>query len=365
MTRDAALDFLVRRDDLHQCRADSAALPDLAPDQVLLSVDAFAFTANNVTYGVFGEMMRYWDFFPGPSGWGRIPVWGFADVARSRHPGVAEGARFYGYFPMSSHLVVQPAHASASGFVDDSAHRRELPAVYNRYVCTATDPAYDQGHEDAIMLLRPLFGTAFLLDDFLAEQSFHGARDVVLASASSKTAASLAFLLTRRTARPYQVVGLTSKSNAAFVTGLGYYDRVVTYDRIDELPTGVPVVFVDMAGNGAVRDAVHRRCGDQVRYSCAVGGTHWGQIAPAGELPGAPPVFFFAPDRIRQRSEDWGMDALQARLGEAWKNFVAPLESWLRVQHGRGAADVERVYRAVLDGRADPSEGHVLSLRAP
>ena len=363
MAEPAAIDFLVRRDDLHRTSFVPATLPALADGQVLLKVDAFAFTANNVTYAVFGEMMRYWEFFPAPDGWGRVPVWGFADVVASRHPAVAEGDRFYGYLPMSSHLVVQPERAGAGGFVDASLHRRNLPAVYNQYVRTATDPGYDAAREDAQMLLRPLFMTAFLIDDFLAEQQFHGAKAIALSSASSKTAIGLAALLAARPGRTYEVVGLTSPSNWSFVTSLGYYDRVVSYDAIESLPDDLPTVFVDMAGNGAVRDAVHRRCGDGLRYSCAVGGTHWGQVAPPPtDLPGAPPTFFFAPDRVQKRAEDWGMPELQRRMGIAWKHFVDQLDHWLKVRRGRGQADVERVYRATLDGSADPAEGHVLSL---
>jgi hypothetical protein len=358
-----AADFLVRRNDLHQTAYVPTTLPALEDGQVLLGIDAFAFTANNVTYAVFGDMMRYWDFFPAADGWGRVPVWGFADVVASRHPHVAVGERFYGYFPMSTHLVVHADHVSDTGFVDAASHRKDLPPVYNRYIRTATDPGYERGLEDAYMLLRPLFGTAFLLDDFLAEQQFFGARAIALSSASSKTAIGLAALLSSRPGRPYEVIGLTSSRHWAFVTGLGYYDRVVPYDALGGLPQDQPTVFVDMAGDGAVRDAVHRHCGDQLRYSCAVGGTHWGRMAPApADLPGAPPTFFFAPDRIQQRTRDWGADELQSRLGAALQRFAGHLERWMKVRHGRGPAEVERVYLATLDGTADPSEGHILSL---
>ena len=105
-----ALDFIVKRTDLRQTAfvpgrdsADSA----LSAGQVLLRVDRFAFTANNVTYGAVGEMIGYWNFFPAKEGWGRIPVWGFGDVVRSRHDALTSAERIYGYFPMSTHLVVQ------------------------------------------------------------------------------------------------------------------------------------------------------------------------------------------------------------------------------------------------------------------
>src|SRR5436190_4799435 len=112
----------VRRDDLRTTRTVEA-LP--TPDQgsALLHVERFALTANNVTYAAFGAAMRYWDFFPASEeGWGRVPVWGFADVEQSDVPGVAAGRRVYGYFPMGSHLVVTPDRVTANGFVDASPH---------------------------------------------------------------------------------------------------------------------------------------------------------------------------------------------------------------------------------------------------
>src|SRR5687768_6210832 len=116
-------DFLVRRDDLRTTRVADAALPALGDGQVRLRLDAFGFTANNVTYAAIGEMMHYWDFFPAADGWGRIPVWGFADVAASRHPDIRVGERFYGYFPMSTHLDVLADEVRADGFTDVTAHR--------------------------------------------------------------------------------------------------------------------------------------------------------------------------------------------------------------------------------------------------
>src|SRR3954469_14620437 len=102
-------DFLVKRDDLRQTRITEAEVPALEDGQALLDVDRFGLTANNVTYAVFGDAMSYWDFFPASEGWGRVPVWGFADVRKSRADGLESGARVYGYLPPSSHLVVTPS----------------------------------------------------------------------------------------------------------------------------------------------------------------------------------------------------------------------------------------------------------------
>jgi uncharacterized protein DUF2855 len=355
------LDFVVERDNLRHCKFMSAPEPGApASGEVLLRVDTFAFTANNVTYAVAGDMMSYWSFFPAEPGWGRIPVWGFGDVMRSSHAGVAEGERLFGYLPMSTHLVVRPDAVSGGGFVDASPHRAALPAVYNQYTRVAHDPTYAAQHEDQYMLFRPLFMTAFLLDDFIADNDCFGARAVVLSSASSKTAFGLAFLLSHN--HRARVIGLTSPANAAFVESLGCYDQVVTYDRVHSLPPELPVVFVDMAGNGAVVSALHHHFRDNMKHSCIVGLTHWEKREPAGDLPGAVPTFFFAPTQLQKRTQEWGPGGLQQRYGGAWQQFLEFTKSRIHVVHGRGPAAVEQVYLETLEGRSKPDAGHVLSL---
>jgi len=368
-TTSAASDFLVRRNDLRECKFEDAppasAVP-LAPGQVLLQVDQFAFTSNNVTYGAFGDAMSYWNFFPaiaGDEAWGRIPVWGFGTVVYSQHAAIHTGQRFYGYYPMSSHIILEADRVSDAGFIDGAAHRRALPAVYNQYLSTTADPAYRPATEAQQMLLRPLFITSFLIDDFLADNAFFGARRVILSSASSKTAYGLAHCLARRGA--CEVVGLTSTGNVAFVQGLGCYSAVLSYDQIHSLDAA-PAVFVDMAGNAALRRDLHTHLGDALKYSCSVGGTHWDHLGSARELPGPKPTLFFAPSQIKKRHADWGATALQARIADAWNAFMVPVmgtrHPWMRIVAGRGQQAVERVYSAMLAGKVKPDEGHVLSL---
>ena len=107
---------------------------------------------------------------------------------------------------------------------------------------------------------------------------------------------------------------------------------------------------------------MHRRLGSQLAYSARVGVTHWEKMTPPDALPGPAPVFFFAPDRARQRLQDWGAAAFQTRVADAMRGFLASTLAWLRVVEGRGRAAVESVYRATLEGDADPAQGHVLSL---
>jgi NADPH:quinone reductase-like Zn-dependent oxidoreductase len=352
--------FEVRRDDLRKTRFHEQALPALAPGEALLRVDRFALTANNVTYAVAGESMSYWRFFPAEPGWGRIPVWGFAEVEASSAPELAAGERLYGYFPMATHLVIRPSAATPSGVTDGAPHRAGLPPIYNQYRRVAADPGWDAAREDHQAVLQPLFMTGFLLADQLADEHFYGARRVLLGSASSKTAISLARLLAR--AGACEVVGLTSARNAAFVEKLGCYDRVVRYDDLAALPTDAGVAFVDMANDSAATLAVYERLGAQLRASILVGITHWEAPPRTQPLPGPEPQFFFAPSRVEKRTADWGARGLQEKIGAAWREFVDWTRGWLEIERGR-RGDVERVYRDTLEGKARPDRGYVLTLK--
>src|SRR5690606_37517771 len=136
-------------------------------------------------------------------------------------------------------------------------------------------------------LLRPLFITSFLIDDFFADENCFGVASVLLSSASAKTAFALAWCLHRRKA--VEVIGLTSPGNRGFVEGLGCYDRTVLYDGIGALPR-LPAAFVDFAGDAAIRTAVHQHYREDLKYSCAVGMAHRDRNPPGKGLPGARPI---------------------------------------------------------------------------
>lgn len=353
-------DFLVKRDDLRECRVAESAAPALEPGQALLRVETFGLTANNVTYAVFGEAMSYWDFFPAEEGWGRVPMWGFAEVELSEAEGVEPGTRLYGYLPPSSHLVVTPASMDGAGFVDGSPHRAALPSAYHRFLVTEADPFYRADTEEIQMLLRPLFFTSFLIDDQLADENFATRGPVLISSASSKTAIAAAFMLAQRDG--VELIGLTSPRNTGFVEGLGIYDRVVDYDAIGSLERG-PAAFVDVAGDGAVRLAIHSHYGDELVHSMAVGAAHWEELgAGAGDLPGPRPSFFFAPDRVVKRSRDWGRADLETRVADAWHPFCEWTGGWLEPIRGEGFEAVRDAYLDLIEGRVEPKSAHVLSL---
>ncbi len=360
--------FLVRKDALAQTRLHHAEEGPLQPGQVRLQIDHFALTSNNITYAAFGEAMHYWQFFPVPREvedaqvWGQVPVWGFASVLASAHDDVQPGERYYGYWPMASGALLSPGRVTASGFHDTAAHRAALHPVYNQYLRCSHDPFHPTGSEAVQALMRPLFMTSWLIDDFLDDQQFFGADTVLLSSASSKTAYGTAFQLARRPG--IERVGLTSAGNIDFCQALGCYDRVLSYEQLEQVRADAAAVYVDFAGNAGLRHRVHARFG-QLRHSASIGGTHVDQLGGARDLPGPRATLFFAPAQIKKRHTEWGAAVLGQRMLASWEAFVAdvdrPGSPWLTVQR-HAAADVPAAYAQVLAGRGDPRLGHMLTL---
>lgn len=349
--------FAVSRDDLGRTILAESATPALVDGEALLRVDRVGLTANNVTYAVLGESMRYWQFFPGePRGlgpeWGLPPLWGFAEVTESTVAGVETGQRVYGYLPPAGHLVVRPAGVDATGFRDATEHRADLPSPYNAYRSVVGDTVYRADQEDLLILFRPLFLTSFLLADQVADNDFYRAEQLILSSASSKTAYAAAFELRGRGPR---LVGLTSPGNVAFTESLGCYDDVLGYDAVAGLAT-VPSVYLDLSGAPETRAALRGRLGDRLVRDIAVGLTNRIPNADAaGEV-------FFAPMQMRKRRQDWGRDGLDQRFADAWQRFAAVAGQWLDVRAGTGPEDLRRAWLEVLDGRTPPRVGQVVQL---
>ena len=353
--------LLVKKDTI--ATAQLATLDDepLENGQIRLRVERFALTSNNITYAAFGDAMSYWGFYPtAQEGWGIVPVWGFATVVQSLHAGVAVGERLYGYWPMASHAVLSPAKLSERGFVDAAAHRAALHSVYNQYMRCNTDAFYTADSEDVQALMRPLFMTSFLIDDFMADNAFFGTKTMLLSSASSKTAYGTAHCLHKRAG--IEVVGLTSEKNRAFCESLGCYSQVLSYEQLGTLAADTPCVYIDFAGSSSLRMQIHSRF-SHLAYSCSIGGTHVEDLKGGKGLPGPRATLFFAPAQIKKRAGDWGAEQLGSTLLAAWHDFTGTVKSggWLQVQQHSGAAGVQAAYAQVLAGAGDPRLGHMLS----
>ena len=364
--------LLVKKNDLSTTQIRETVSVSLAADQVRLRVDRFALTSNNITYAAFGNAMNYWGFYPtGEDDWGIIPVWGFGTVIESTHADVAVGERFYGYYPMASDVVLVPARTNPRGFADSVLHRASLHAVYNQYTNCTSDPFYDKAAantEDIQSLLRPLFITSWLIDDFFADNQFFGASAAVLSSASSKTADGTAHEMKKRGAdqgsRAVKVIGLTSPSNVAFCQSLGCYDQVLTYDELEKIDSAASLVYVDFAGNAALRRRIHAGF-ENLKYSCSIGGTHVTDLGSGKDLAGVKPVLFFAPAQVKKRTEEWGGAEFGRRMLMAWVDFTKTVTTsnppWLQSQYQHGLAEISKVYAEVLAGKGNPRTGQMLS----
>lgn len=366
--------FFVKKDKLTHTEIREIPSPSLAADQVRLRVDRFALTSNNITYAAFGDAMNYWGFYPtSEDGWGIIPVWGFGTVTESTHESVAVGERFYGYYPMASDVVLSPVKISPRGFSDGAPHRASLHAVYNQYMNCAVDPFYDHSNpaaEDIQALLRPLFITSWLINDFFADNGFFGASTALLSSASSKTAYGTAYEI--KNTSGIKVVGLTSAANKAFCESLGCYAQIMTYDELadtnnSKIDLSTSLAYIDFAGNAALRRSIHESFSN-LKYSSSIGGTHVDNLGSGKNLVGVKPILFFAPAQVKKRTEEWGGAEFGMRMLRAWMGFSIKVTQssppWLQSQYQHGAAEVSRVYAEVLAGKGNPRTGQMLSFHS-
>lgn len=362
-----ALDFVVKIDDLQQAKLVEKTYSDeLSSNQVLLEIDKFSFTSNNITYGVVGEKMNYWGFFPTQFGYGIIPAWGLANVVISNHPDVQVGQRFYGYYPMSSHLLVTINNVSSKGFVDNTEHRQALPPIYNFYTNTEQDPTFTPETEKLISIFRPLFVTSFLIDDHLAEQNFYKATQILLTSASSKTAQALASLLAYRKKENhlnFNLLGLTSKKNVEFVRQLGSFDQTITYDEIAHLNCNEKFVVIDFTGNHNIQFQLQTLLGDQLVYNCLVGLVDWQNLEGENPLP-KKGEFFFAPAHAEKRQKGWGLSGFQQKIGIAWKQFITTIQPIITIKEYVGPEKLEQLYLDMLNGKIEPKHGNIVSLNS-
>jgi hypothetical protein len=339
----------VSRSDLADTALHELDVPEPGDGEAVLRADRVGLTANNVTYAVLGKSFRYWDFFPATDpGSGRVPLWGFCEVAASRADGVQVGRRLYGFLPMASHLVVRPDRADERGFHDGAAHRAGLPSPYNAYALTTATRRTTSEHEDLQVLYRPLFFTSFVLADFLVDGGAAGAQTVVLSSASSKTAYGARVPAAGAGVR---TVGLTSPAKRRFTPRSAATTRSCRTTRCGA-SSGRPTAYVDCAGSTPLRQELHDHLGSALTLDLVVG-CHHQDSSPAGSLSG-PPVGVLRADQMRKRTGLGGRaDDRFGRRGV----FVPAVEQWVDVQVGSGRGDCARLARGAVR-RSAPRTGH-------
>lgn len=349
---------LITKSNLRATEWHDAAEQNLAAGEVRLSVDAFALTANNVTYAAFGGApMHYWNFFPtNADTMGRVPVWGFATVAESNADGVDVGKRLYGYFPISEELVVAPMKTSPRGFFDGAAHRQGLAPIYNFYSFIDTDPAYVEGTEPQQMLFRPLYMTGWMICDSLM-QGDPKPDAAILSSASSKTAIATAHGLRRRGVK---TIGVTSPRNVQFVNETGLYDEILEYDQVASYQASGKTAYVDFVGRPELTKTVHQTCGDHMVRSLVIGATDWeDKRAPIADMPGPQPEFFFVPDYAANRSKELPAGELDRLTGADLVAFYPTSKSFVTPKSVKGIAAIQQAWVDTVEASVPADQGLV------
>ena len=358
--------LITRKNALDQSRIEQerrSLVP--AAGEVILKIDRCALTTNNITYAAYGNSMNYWGFFPAvEEGWGHIPAWGFADVIASNVASIEVGERFYGYFPLASHLWMRPERVTERGFYDGAEHRLGLTSAYNQYTRCGWDAFYRPETENLQILLKPLFLTSSMLADFLQDNRFFEATRLVFSSASSKTAYGTAVCLENHP--QLERVALTSAGNKAFVENLGCYERVVSYAELATLAADRPTLYVDFSGDLDLRDRVHQHFAGQLVYSCFAGSAQSTDEARLTAIEGPQPVFFFAPIQIRKRNAEWGPEGVSQHIGEGLLRFIRQVTArekpLLEIIESRGYEAAQSVISRLFHGQVPPVEGHVIRL---
>jgi len=351
--------FQVNKDNLSEFQIVEEPVPALLPGEVLLRIETFAFSANNITYAHLGTDFRYWEFFPAANPlFGIIPVWGFASVIESQKPEIETGERVYGYFPMATHLKLKPGIVRETSFTDATEHRSKLPGAYRQYTFLKNDPMHIPDLSAEELVFRPLYTTSYLLDGFLNEKQFMDAGQILITSASSKTAIALAVLLKQRILEErltIKLVALTSPANSAFVQALDVYSAVLSYNDLHSAG-GAATHTVDFTGN----QELLARIKDSTAWK---GATLVGMVQRETQKTEAPRLgeVFFAPAEIKKHARQWGLDGFQERLAVSWKEFLPSTRKWLSIESVSTPGETAIMYTKHLSGSVPPNVGSVVT----
>ncbi|KAI0346376.1 hypothetical protein BDW22DRAFT_1323844 [Trametopsis cervina] len=388
--------------DPHTPLLVSHKMPPVPENHVLIEVDRFGFSANNVTYQALGEAphFRYFEFHNPPSdgvvspaSHGLVPVWGFGTIVKSTVPSLLVGERVYGYFAPTRYLLlpVSLSEVNKYNFLIPRPHLPPDRRPYNTVRRCTTDPEYDPSpiSEDLMMLYRPLFWTAFWCEDWLQASKYRGASSILMSSASSKTAFCLAYLVKKRNQNGtvMKVVGLTSNRNLTFTKNLGLYDEVLDYESLETAKslqdTSEKWVYIDVAGNDVLNERVQRHFAAQSNLMAGIqlGLTNLSPSAPSAATthfstntalvdPAGPVQLcgqlkleqFFMPEWLVVRRSQMTVLELIAMQAQAWKDLMEDGKDWVKIERLYGGAAIVDAYRRVATNGTDAASGMIWSL---
>ncbi|MAI06501.1 MAG: hypothetical protein CMM14_04370 [Rhodospirillaceae bacterium] len=335
---------------------------------IVLKIEKLSFTSNNISYGVAGEKLGYWKFFPPlknkSNEWGCIPAWGFAKVIHSKNENLMIGEKFFGYFPLADILIFDEVNISGNTMIDMSKHRKELPLVYNTYIKVSDNP--DDETDNLKALLFPLHVTAFCLCDFLQDVSYYQSEQILILSASSKTAIGLAQGLDEIKGVP-DTIGVTSPNNIDFVKDLKSYTHILSYEDLDKISHNKKTVIIDMSGNRKILGSLHNSLKENMIKCITVGMTHWDSETIPKDILSQMMIrerteFFFAPTHIKKRTKDWGERGFNKKINTFMKARIIQSKNWIKIKEIKGLNNFSSMYDNFTRGTIKPEEGLIITL---
>jgi hypothetical protein len=233
------------------------------------------------------------------------------------------------------------------------------------------------------MLYRPLFWTSYWCEDWLFSSQYRGAKNVLISSASSKTAFCLAYLIGKRVARGelsgVRIVGLTSKRNLVFTNSLSLYDEVLDYDSFtsaSSLSIAEKWLYADVTGNDNLNERVFTHFGSRLVASIALGLTNLSPSSPdasstnwstntftgASSAPPATLEQFFMPEWLAVRRHQLSITQITGLQNRAWKDLMKDCGNWVKMGHVFGGEGVKAAYEDVAKGGLGPDTGLIWSM---
>ncbi|TFK34429.1 hypothetical protein BDQ12DRAFT_656785 [Crucibulum laeve] len=392
----------------------SSSLPEHCPSNfVLIKVERFGFSANNITYQALGEHphFRYFDFHASPlttdvssESHGVIPVWGFGTVVKSGHPKVELGEKVYGYSAPARYILVEvsPSDINKFAFYVPRAHLPADRRPYNQILRCATDTHYNPSPlgEDLTMLYRPLFWTSFWCEDWLHTSGYRGVSTILISSASSKTAFCLAYVIGKRIrkgelSKDVKIIGLTSKRNTEFTKGLGLYHEVVDYDTFTSFRSfqgekDSRWLYIDVAGNEDLNKKIFSHFASPYTgklvacislgltslspSSSNASSINWstntspspsssGSETSSSTSPFWPQVEqFFMPEWLDVRKFQLSIKEIFRQQQEAWNELMTDCIGWVQLERVYGVDGVLQAYERLAKEGLGPDKGQIWSL---
>lgn len=360
-------EFQISKSDFTQVRVIESDFHDhqLANGQILVQVEQFAYTTNNISYAIAGERFGYWKYFPTSNGtddWVVTPVWGFGKVIKTNNSDVTLNSVIYGFLPTADQVILTPTQVSQFAFVENSLHRKDLDLFYNQYEIVTENLHYSRADDNARMVFGPLHQTAFVMLHFLQDSAWKGAEQIIILSASSKTSLGMAYGFCNADAKP-TLVGVTSSKNVESLDRLNLYDEIVSYDNIEGITSDVPTLLIDMSGRNEIINDLFSKLGDQMISCIQVGRTHWTEPRSKSEVPREKIDFFFAPTYMVNKQKEWGKDTYDAALADFVKASTAKISTWLSYISHTSFEDLAKVHQRLSNGSVPPEEATIIQLK--